>query len=88
MPPDEVFYSDHFGIGLRSSAVATDLHDMEQNIRLARHARDPSERILYLRRALDYCVGIPLPGFYDEWVLQVQQQTMERYFRSLDELVQ
>lgn len=30
----EVFYSDYFGIGLRPSAVATDLHDMEQNIRM------------------------------------------------------
>ncbi|GBC97002.1 Putative HTH-type transcriptional regulator [bacterium HR16] len=88
VPPDEVFYSDNFGIGLRSNAVTTDLHDMEQNIRLAHHTLEPSERALYLRRAADCCVGIPLPGFYDEWVLQLQQQTMERYFRALDELIQ
>lgn len=53
VPPGEVFSSDHFGIGLRSSAVSTDLREMEQNIRLGRRATDPQEAILYLQRAID-----------------------------------
>lgn len=87
VPPGEVFSSDHFGICLRSSAVSTDLREMEQNIRLGRHAADPEEAILYLQRAIDP-YDVPLQGFYEEWVLQLQQQVQERYFRTLDELVQ
>ncbi|GIV17018.1 MAG: hypothetical protein KatS3mg022_2453 [Armatimonadota bacterium] len=87
IPAGEVFYSDNFGIGLRSSAVRTDLNDMEQNLRLARRTSDTSERIAHLQDAIDYCADVPLKGFYEEWVLQLQQQTMERYFCALDELI-
>lgn len=87
VPPHEVFYSDNFGIGLRSGVVTTDLREMEQNIRLAHHASNRQESILYLQRALDP-YDAPLKGFYDDWVLQLQQQVQERYFHALDELVQ
>ncbi|MCS6829968.1 MAG: AAA family ATPase [bacterium] len=87
VPPDEVLYSDQFGIGLRSYTVITDLREMEQYIRLARHAPSESESLACLSRAVDLCTDVPLKGFYEEWVLQLQQQTAERYFRALDELI-
>jgi hypothetical protein len=33
--PERVFYTDNFGIGLRASAVATDLQMMERSLRLS-----------------------------------------------------
>ncbi|GIV19394.1 MAG: hypothetical protein KatS3mg023_1145 [Armatimonadota bacterium] len=87
IPADAVFYSDNFGIGLRSDAVTTDLNDMEHNLRLARRLSDLPERIAYLQRAIDYYTDVPLKGFYEDWVLQLQQQTAERHFRALDELI-
>lgn len=87
IPAGEALYSDNFGVGLRSSTVTTDLNDMEQNLRLARRTSDISERIIHLQRAIDYYTDVPLKGFYEEWVLQLQQQTAERYFRALDELI-
>jgi predicted ATPase/DNA-binding SARP family transcriptional activator len=87
IPADEVFYSDNFGIGLRSDTVTTDLNDMEQNLRLARRTSPISERIRYLQCAVDQCTGVPLEGFYEEWVFQLQQQTTEHYFCALDELI-
>jgi predicted ATPase/DNA-binding SARP family transcriptional activator len=86
VPPHEVLYAEHFGVGLHASAATTDLHDMEQHIRLAHRTSDPQESILHLQRAIDL-YDVPLKGFYEEWVLQLQQQTAERYFRALDELI-
>ena len=87
VPPHEAFYSDNLGIGLRSGTVTTDLREMEQNIRLAHRTSDCLAQVRYLQRAVDCYVGIPLNGFYDEWVLQLQQRTAEQYFRALDELI-
>jgi len=85
--PESVFYTDNFGIGLRTSAVATDLQMMERSLRLARHSSSVSERGEHLARAVRLYTDMPLKGYYEDWVLQLQQQISERYFRALDELV-
>jgi DNA-binding SARP family transcriptional activator len=85
--PERVFYTDNFGIGLRTSAVATDLQMMERSLRLARHSSSVSERKEHLARAVRLYTDLPLKGYYEDWVLQLQQQISERYFRALDELV-
>lgn len=87
VPPQHAFHTDNFGIGLRPGAVTTDLREMEQSIRLAHHATSTPERITYLQRAVDGFTAPPLKGFYEEWVLQLQRETAEQFFRTLGDLI-
>lgn len=84
---DTVLRTDGFGVSLCTTVVSTDLRDMQRSILLAQHTSLPSERIRNLRRAVDLCNDIPLKGYYEEWVLQLQRETTEVYFRALDNLI-
>ena len=85
--PESVFYTDNFGIGLRASAVVTDLQMMERSLRLARQSTSVADRRQHLARAVSVYTDLPLKGYYEDWVLQLQQQVSERYFLALDELL-
>jgi len=85
--PESVFYTDNFGIGLRASAVVTDLQMMERSLRLARQSTSIADRRQHLAQAVSLYTDLPLKGYYEDWVLQLQQQVSENYFLALDELL-
>ncbi len=85
--PESVFYTDNFGIGLRASAVVTDLQMMERSLRLARYSSSVVERKEHLAQAVSLYTDLPLKGYYEDWVLQLQEHVSERYFLALDELL-
>lgn len=63
-----VIQANRFSVGLRPSAILTDVSDFREAARAATTAADPQEQISTLRHAIALYRGPFLDGLYAEWI--------------------
>ena len=71
-PPESasmVLLADHRSIGLNREAIETDVEEFLRSLRAADRARERTDKIRFLRRAVTLYRGELLNGYYEEWVL-------------------
>ncbi len=80
-------HSDRSIVTLNASCIDTDIADLEESLKSARHG-DSEHKIRCLTRAMLLYRGELLPEFYDEWIDQERRRWEEASIRTLKALVQ
>ncbi|BDI28919.1 hypothetical protein CCAX7_009700 [Capsulimonas corticalis] len=87
-PAGSVIVADRSTVRMSSDAVTTDVAEFVHLLGKAEKCASDVEKSVLFRAALNLYRGPLLGGFYDDWIQPHQRHLEEKYFHTLDWLIQ
>lgn len=87
LAPLTVLATDHHSLSLSPEGVETDVEEFREALAAAERTTSRTERVKYLRRAVELYGGELLAGYFEDWILPDRLGLGDRYSEALEGLI-